>query len=114
MGTRLVIEFRASRKYNRGDSHNDNGEIDATARLKEMLVNGYDQAKVAYNALPTSEAKASFLDIFEDFTEADFLMGAWRTEMILDLIDDDCIAREKLTALELLIDEQAIVTNAAE
>ena len=57
---------------------------------------GYEQAKVAYNALPTDEARANFLAIFEDFSETDFLMGAWRTEMVLDLIDDENIARENL------------------
>ena len=103
MGSRLVIEFRGSRKANRGQS-DGNLEGDATDRLKELLVTGYDQAKVAYNALPTSEDKAKFIGIFEDFTEADFFMGAWRTEMILDLIDDEEEAHAKLAELEQLLD----------
>ena len=100
MGVRLAIEFRGgSRKAVRGQS-DENTQVNATDRLKEMLVTGYDQAKAAYNALPTGEDKAKFISVFEDFTEADFFMGAWRTEMVLDLIDDEEEAHEKLATLE--------------
>ena len=61
---------------------------------------GYAQTKAAYNALPTAEAKAKFIRIFEDLTEAEFFMGAWRLEMVLDLIDDENLAKEILEELE--------------
>ena len=78
-----------------------------------MLVTGYDQAKAAYNSLPTAEDKAKFIGIFEDFSEAEFLMGAWRTEMVLDLIEDEEEARSKLTQLEQLLDDYSIETSVA-
>ena len=94
-----MIEFRGGR--GRGlQSSGEGDDIDATERLKDILVNDYEKAKSAYNALPTSEDKQKFISIFEDMTEADFLMGAWRTEMVLDLLDDEQLAREKLSALE--------------
>ena len=113
MGARLVIEFRGGRRSIRGQS-GDGNDFDATERLKDILVNDYDKAKQAYNALPTSEDKQKFIGIFEDMTEADFLMGAWRIEMVLDLIDDEQLAREKLDTLEQLINDYSIDTSNAD
>ena len=43
--------------------------------------------------------KQAFLGIFEDFSEEEFEMGDWRVEMVLDLLDDESLAREKLNTL---------------
>ena len=91
MGARVVIEFRGGRRAQRGLSSDENSEFNATDRLKDMLVNNYEKAKIAYNSLPNSEDKQKFISVFndEDMTEADFLMGAWRVEMVLSLLEDD-------------------------
>ena len=47
-------------------------------------------------------------------TEADFLMGAWRIEMVLDLLDDEQQAREKLETLEQLINDYSIDSSNAD
>ena len=38
-------------------------------------------------------------------------MGAWRTEMVLDLIEDEEEARSKLAQLEQLLDDYSIDTS---
>ena len=40
-------------------------------------------------------------------------MGAWRTEMVLDLLDDEQLAREKLETLEQLINDYSIDSSNA-
>ena len=41
-------------------------------------------------------------------------MGAWRTEMVLDLLDDEQLAREKLETLEQLINDHSIDSSNAD
>ena len=72
-----------------------------------MLLENYSLVNQAYDALATEDEKLKFMSIFDDFTEAEFEMGDWRIEMMLELMDDEAEAAEKLEALETLLDQYA-------
>ena len=72
-----------------------------------MLLENYSLVNQAYDTLATADEKLKFMSIFDDFTEAEFKMGDWRIEMMLELMDDEADAAEKLAALETLLDQYA-------
>ena len=72
-----------------------------------MLLENYSLVKQAYDQLATKEEKSKFMSIFDDFTESEFEMGDWRVEMMLELIDDEADAAEKLASFETLLDQYA-------
>ena len=79
----------------------------ASDKLKTMLLENYSLVKQAYDQLATKDEKSKFMSIFDDFTEDEFQMGDWRVEMMLELIDDEADAAEKLASLETLLDQYA-------
>ena len=100
MGSTIKTQYRMQARRGGGQGSTD--------RLKLMLVENYSDAKQAFDQLPTAEAKQQFLSIFEDFSEADFQMGSWRVEMVLELIDDETVASEALDSLNSLINQYSM------
>ena len=84
----------------------------ASDKLKTMLLENYSLVKQAYDQLATKDEKSKFMSIFDDFTEDELQMGDWRVEMMLELIDDEADAAEKLASLETLLDQYAPATAA--
>ena len=79
-----------------------------------MLVEDYDATLKAYEQLPSAEAKAAFLAIFDCFEEDELYMGPIRIEMALnDLVEED-EASQKLTELNDLIDQNAACLDVTE
>ena len=105
MGTQLSNNFKTqNRKRGFEESSSD--------RLKSLLVEHYSQAKQAYDQLPCEEDKNLFLNVFDDFSEAEFNMGAWRVEMVLDLIDDEAESQQKLDQVKQLVERFTAEENS--
>ena len=83
----------------RGDSLR--AETEAINKLTTLLVEDYAKTRAAYMGLPTAEAKQALLAVF-DLSEDELLMGPWKMEMVLALIDEE-EAQEKLSSLQALI-----------
>ena len=96
MGNKIKISFRdAGNRNSRGGAAQD---MSASAQLSKLLIENYAQVKQAYLELPTAEDKSCFINVFEDFSEEEFLLGALRTNMMLTELEE-WEAQEKLQAL---------------
>ena len=77
-----------------------------------MLVEDYDATLRAYEQLPTAEAKAAFLALFDYFEEDELYMGPLRIEMALNELVDNEEASQKLEELNNLIDQNTACLQA--
>ena len=62
--------------------------------LQKILIDNYDKTKEQFDNLPTDEARQAFVNIFDDFTEEEFKQGAWRVQMLLNMIDTENEAKQ--------------------
>ena len=74
-----------------------NGQT-AEGILKNLLVTNYDKVAADFQNL-SPEQKKQFCSLFSTLSEQEFLLGAERMEMEIDLIDDDQEAGEILNSL---------------
>ena len=90
------LETRNSGTFYRGNTDTST----SAQKLKSLLVDDYGSVKSAFLSLPSESEKAKFLDLFS-VSEHEFLMGSWRVQMAIDILDE-AEATEKLATLQSL------------